>query len=707
MKQKPKHYSFLQSLRIIHTLAAAGITSPVIAATWSGNTDVNLSTATNWAAGSGPAPVSGENWVFGTAGSAGATLTNDLATSSAFEVAGITFGSTASAYTITGGAFSLTGNIVNTGGAGNQTIGSNITISGSRGIQLNAGGTVAGNITISGNLLGSGTLTQTAGNGGARSVSFSGDNSGFTGSFIQNNDTNNRTAFSTASAGSASAAWTFNRNVNGGVALGFTNSKISFGSLSGGGFIRANNTGTVTVEVGALNTDTSFGGQFQQSNGTTLLALSKTGTGTFTMTAGSTHTAGTSILSGTIAATNNTAFGTGTITIGNTSGSSNAGISLNVGTNTVANNIVIAAGSSGVASITATNGGSTNTDLSGTVTYNKNFVINAWGAAGSGGNINFNGAISGTGNITIDGNNSIYSPIARFQNSGNSINGDVFIRNGGQLRTVNGALGASNVVNIDSTSQLNTNAQSLTIAGLVGSGTVVASNSTSQTLTLAGSGNYSYSGVISNGANLTKSGTGTQTLSGANTYTGATNVNDGVLVVNGSLANTSTTIAGGAILAGSGSIGGATTISGSLRPGNSIGTMTVGNDVTWNSGDDWVFELGSSAATLALAGAGTSIQDMLNITGVSDFLRGTGADGSFVFDFAGTGATGYYKLVDWDGATDFTSTAFSASNLSSGLTGTFIVDSGTSALYLNVIPEPRAALLGGLGLLALLRRRRD
>ena len=59
--------------------------------------------------------------------------------------------------------------------------------------------------------------------------------------------------------------------------------------------------------------------------------------------------------------------------------------------------------------------------------------------------------------------------------------------------------------------------------------------------------------------------------------------------------------------------------------------------------------------------------------------------------------------MDWTSATTFVSGDFVASNLASGLSGTFTVDSGTSALYLNVVPEPSSALLGGLGML---RRRR-
>src|SRR5690606_6606504 len=113
-------------------------------------------TGANWSTNPN-APVSGDGWIFDAPGTAGATLTNNLANSTAFEVAGITFGSTATGgYSISGGTFTLTGNITNTGGAGNQTIGSNIQVSGSRILQLNGGGTVAGDVTLSGNLTGSG-----------------------------------------------------------------------------------------------------------------------------------------------------------------------------------------------------------------------------------------------------------------------------------------------------------------------------------------------------------------------------------------------------------------------------------------------------------------------------------------------------------------------------------------------------------------------
>jgi hypothetical protein len=155
-------------------------------------------------------------------------------------------------------------------------------------------------------------------------------------------------------------------------------------------------------------------------------------------------------------------------------------------------------------------------------------------------------------------------------------------------------------------------------------------------------------------------------------------------------------------------------ISGSLRPGSGaggsgIGTLTRNNgNVTWNgnASSPWVFELGIAQATLALANTGGT-RDLLNITG-GGFLKGTGS--SFVFDFAGTGSPGWYKLVDWTTTTTFSATDFTATNLSPSvsLVG-FVVDNATSALYINLqlIPEPQVwALLSALlGTLVVIRQR--
>jgi fibronectin-binding autotransporter adhesin len=210
------------------------------------------------------------------------------------------------------------------------------------------------------------------------------------------------------------------------------------------------------------------------------------------------------------------------------------------------------------------------------------------------------------------------------------------------------------------------------------------------------SGSDTFSGDIQAGQGLIKSGAGTLVLSGNNTYTGATTVSAGSLIINGnnSAAVGVLSVSSGASLGGSGTIGGATTISGTLAPGNSIGTLTVANDVTWNGGENWVFELGSPGPSLGSPGS----SDLLAITGSNDFLKGTGS--SWTFDFAGTGQVGWYKLVDWTGgSTTFDVLDFSGVNLGGVYTSEFSIQD--SALYVNVVPEPSTyalLALAGLGL---------
>ena len=80
-------------------------------------------------------------------------------------------------------------------------------------------------------------------------------------------------------------------------------------------------------------------------------------------------------------------------------------------------------------------------------------------------------------------------------------------------------------------------------AGITGGGNIVGTNTSQKTLTLAGSGNYTFSGNITqalNGQSLTKIGSGTQTLTGNSSYTGDTTVSGGTLTLNratGSLAS--------------------------------------------------------------------------------------------------------------------------------------------------------------------------
>ena len=166
---------------------------------------------------------------------------------------------------------------------------------------------------------------------------------------------------------------------------------------------------------------------------------------------------------------------------------------------------------------------------------------------------------------------------------------------------------------------------------------------------------------------LTKLGGGTLTLSGTNTYTGATAVSAGTLLVNGALGNTAVSVGS------EGTIGGSGSIAGSLNFG-------AGANLTVN------------------------LADPLAITGAVTFANFTFTD-ILGWDYA-SAANGNYTLLTGSGV-DLSS---GVSNV--GLGNAFDLGGGRSAYFQSgslqvvVIPEPSAALLGGLSLLALLRRRR-
>lgn len=266
----------------------------------------------------------------------------------------------------------------------------------------------------------------------------------------------------------------------------------------------------------------------------------------------------------------------------------------------------------------------------------------------------------------------------------------------------------------------------LTLTANLGSAYVA--NSGTNGWVFGGAGNLSLNGIISDsavigstGTTITKNDSGTLTLSGANTYTGVTQVNAGTLVIgaSGSLANTTTTIGVGGTLAGGGTIGGATTIQGTHTPGFSPGTQTFTNGLSYANTSILNWELTGNSTD----GRGTSY-DAVDVTGGS-FAIATGAEIDLTFGGTVDFLNDFWDLnqewlvVDLSGsATAADSNVFTIGTISGGANwnpalGSFGIqrkDGSTTAdaVYLTwtAVPEPGAALLGGLGMLTLLRRRR-
>lgn len=219
---------------------------------------------------------------------------------------------------------------------------------------------------------------------------------------------------------------------------------------------------------------------------------------------------------------------------------------------------------------------------------------------------------------------------------------------------------------------------------------------------------------------LSKEGASTWTLSGVNTYTGATNVNAGVLAVNGSLAITATTVGNGGTLQGSGSIGGSVTVlgGGTLAAGNSIESLATGA-LTLEALANFEYEINSDAApgvagdltsvtgnlaidmgnaailTLGELGSGSwSIGEKLTLISYSGLWNG----GLFRYNGSTLADDSVITFSGMDWLFNYNDTA-AGTNYTSDLTG-------TRFMTMTAIPEPSAALLGGFGLLAFLRRRR-
>ena len=191
---------------------------------------------------------------------------------------------------------------------------------------------------------------------------------------------------------------------------------------------------------------------------------------------------------------------------------------------------------------------------------------------------------------------------------------------------------------------------------------------------------------------MDKTGSGILTISASNTYTGATSVSVGTLLVNGSLGNTTTTVASGATLGGTGTLAGDVTVNGIIAPGNldSIGTLGL------NSLD--------LADTMSIQWNGTT--DSIDLLNISNLLK---LRGTSTLAFSGLGGTltqPAYVFANYGSLGGGFNQFGTITNLPDGYTVDYAYGTSMNQLALVTIPEPRTPMLGAIGLLVVLRRRR-
>ncbi|MBW8782406.1 MAG: autotransporter-associated beta strand repeat-containing protein [Verrucomicrobia bacterium] len=524
------------------------------------------------------------------------------------------------------GALTLNGGTLKAGTASNWVLANNISVGGSTILDMSGK-----NLNLNGNLSGSAALTLTN-SGVASTVALNGTNSGYSGTITFNN--NNAVDFTSVNAGSAAAAWVFNDANAGRVRIDIGNGTINFGSFAGSGQIVNNTLATTsTISVGALNTSTTFSGTIKDS-GTGILALTKVGSGTLTLTGSSAYSGGTTISAGTVAlTTNNTVFGTGSVAIG-ASGTANITFSAdapiaNVFTGT---GTITLAGSTGTPTFSNASGLNSFTGtLNVNTTGGKKVVVNAAGEnIGSGATVN----------ITSAGTLYLNTTTASFDGVTFNVVGSGNTENLGAIRIESGSV-------IGATSSV-----------VLGGNTSLGSNS--------GTGTINAAITQSTASAVTKVGTGTVVLSGTNTYTGGTTISAGTLQfaklvsmsASGAVtANTGSTLAVnlggtgewttgtsgngtvGGLLAGLGGSGQTVTWSGAVNLGldttNAGGTQTYSGNIANVGTSLGINKLGTG--TLTLSGTNTYTGQTTVSAGTLNYNGSLAAGGQINVGVAGGG----------------------------------------------------------------------
>lgn len=308
------------------------------------------------------------------------------------------------------------------------------------------------------------------------------------------------------------------------------------GSITG-----AATTGTSTLTLGGTNTGgNTVGGLISNGTGGGNLAVEKTGTGTWILTGNNTFSGGLTVRAGELRVANPgaaSAAGSGTITLGDTSGTSSATLRVD-NSFSPAQALVVAAGSSGVKTLTTGNVGTPG--YNGSITLNAPLTV----AVTSTGTANTNFTFAGGGDINLNANAMTLSlaPVGTSNNATITLNkpvigtGAILISSGGAssgtrtvaLSATNSYTGGTTVGGTGSSRPLVVNVSGNQSAATGGWNIDINNEATSVTSTVSFATGSTVS--VASGKAITLGGTaghfGARTLNAAGTLT-----NDGTLLV--------------------------------------------------------------------------------------------------------------------------------------------------------------------------------
>lgn len=603
-----------------------GAPAPVHAATllWVGDVDAawntNAAGNTNWSTDGLPA-ASGDTLTFGSAGTSGTSLNNDIV---GLSIAGLTFNAGADAFTLSGNALTLSGSLTNNSSS-LETLGMGLSLGATSSINA-TGGALTFNSVISSaasdlSITGSGVITFSG-----LSFSSTANKITSTGADVRLIGDSTIAADVLISSGTMklqSGTQIFNNGlkVDGASSvLNFTGATVTVNGIGGGSSLEADsleiiNGGTLNISAGTVDlTPSRFWMQ----------------TGTLNITGGSTSMSNTLIAQSTSAiARINVSAGTLSLTPGNRFANNGTAILTVSGTGAV----TWGAGGTGLSEngtgSIIMNGGTLNMTSSGT-TY---LYLNGGNGAA------FNTAVTSS----IAFNAGVLSTRGFAMNAGvNSTNRLAeLLFNGGTLKAT------------DNNSATNFIPNSVNLTSKVQAGGAVI-DTNGFNITIADNLEHdSALGATADGG-LTKNGLGTLTLSGANTYTGTTTINAGILNIAN---NTGGTVTYSGLISGVGgtlTLSGANTLNftGGISMTNAASTLLVtGGDVrvnsdgtlnaaavTVNSGGVLRFQSGADTFTKGLIVSGTGT--ILSFEGATATHSGIGmnggSDGGLTLD---TGAT--------------------------------------------------------------------